>query len=368
MSIDVSVIIPIYNAEKNIRACVESVTAQTLKNIEIILVDDGSTDATPRILDDIAKLDPRIRVIHQVNCGAGAARNNGLKYAVGEYLSILDADDFFEPDMLELSYQKAKETDADIVVFSCDMYDDETKHFRPCDYSIRRYLLPEQEPFSAMDVKKDVFKLFVGWAWDKLIRTEFVRENNFTFQEQRTTNDMLFVFSAIMRAQRIVTMKDVLVHYRRGEGSLSVTREKSWTCFYNALTSLKENLVNWGIYERFEQDFINYVVNFSLWNLNTLAEPTHTLLLEKLRDEWFDEMNVIGHPAKYFYNQTEYRQVLSILATKQEPHIEGEPYRETRGNIFLRGFTCLKDNGLHYTIQNIRKKIAKKLGGHRQGL
>ena len=278
MKVKVSVIIPVYNSEKSIRKCLDSVLAQTLNEIEIICVDDGATDSSPQILEEYAQKDARVRVIHQENAGAGAARNLGLRMARGEYLSILDADDFFEPEMLALSYQKAKDTNSDIVVFSCNIFDDRLGRFRPCDYSIRQYLLPDKEPFCSFDVKRNVFRLFIGWAWDKLFCTEFIQENGFTFQEQRTTNDMFFVFSAIMKAQRITTMPQVLAHYRQSEGSLSVTREKSWQCFYEALYALREQLKQWGMYERFERDFINYALNFSLWNLNTLSEPTHTIL------------------------------------------------------------------------------------------
>lgn len=361
MEIAVSVIIPVYNSEKNIHRCLDSILAQTLKEIEVICVDDGSTDASAQILDDYAKNDSRIRVIHQENAGAGAARNRGISYATGKYLSILDADDFFDPEMLSLSYRKAEAKRADIVVFSCDMYDDENDCFRPCDYSIRKYLLPVKEPFSVFDVKQDVFKLFIGWAWDKLFRTEFIRQNDFTFQVQRTTNDMLFVFSAIMRAQRIVTMPEVLAHYRRGNGSLSVTREKSWKCFYDALIALKEKLVDWNIYKRFEQDYINYALNFSLWNLNTLCEPTHTLLLEKLRDEWFETLGINGHPADYFYNHNEYNQYLCIMGIASE---ESLTVTQPGDSLFHRAYICLKYNGLRYTIRKVLEKIIIKITGN----
>ena len=96
----VSVIIPVYNAEKFLKQCLNSVISQTLKEIEIICVDDGSTDNTNAILKAFSEKDQRITVIHQQNAGAGAARNNGLRRAKGKYLSFLDADDFFEKTML----------------------------------------------------------------------------------------------------------------------------------------------------------------------------------------------------------------------------------------------------------------------------
>ena len=118
----VSVIVPVYNVENYLRQCLNSITGQTLKNIEIICVDDSSTDGSKRILEEYAKKDERVKIITQPNKGAGAARNNGLSVAKGKYLSFLDSDDFFEPDMLEHAYNKAEEDCADFVVFKSDQY------------------------------------------------------------------------------------------------------------------------------------------------------------------------------------------------------------------------------------------------------
>lgn len=313
--IDVSVIIPVYNTEENIEQCVRSVMAQTLRNIEIICVDDGSTDGSQAILERLAAQDPRITLIRQENAGAGAARNNGLARAKGQYLSFLDADDFFEPDMLEAAYDKASEDRAQIVVFGADFYDNQSDSFRPCDYSLREDLMPAHRPFAGTDVKRDLFKTVVGWAWDKLFLREFVQENNLRFQEQRTSNDMLFVFSAMARAQRITTLPRVLAHQRRNAGaSLSVTREKSWMCFYEALKALRAQLESWGLYERFEQDYINYALHFSLWNLNTLKEPTKKTLHNALRSGWFRELGIAGYPKEKFYHPGEYMEYRIIMA------------------------------------------------------
>ena len=102
--IKVSVIIPVYNAEEHLEQCLDSILCQTLKEIEIICVDDGSKDSSPAILAEYAKKDNRVRVIRQENGGAGKARNTGLSAAKGKYLSFLDADDFSQPEMLEKAF------------------------------------------------------------------------------------------------------------------------------------------------------------------------------------------------------------------------------------------------------------------------
>ncbi len=356
----VSVIMPVYNAHDYLSDCLDSLINQTLKEIEIICVDDESTDDTPQILQEYAQKDKRITVIRQKNGGAGAARNNGMQYATGEYLSILDCDDFFEPDMLEKSYLAAKENNLDIIVFGCDFYDNDTASYRPCSYSINKKLLPNKDIFSAYDVEKDVFKLFVGWSWDKLFRTEFVRQHDLLFQEQRTTNDMLFVFNGLLRAKRIMVMNDVFAHHRRGVESLSVTREKSWMCFYQALMALREEMYKIGCYGRFERDYKNYCVHFSLWNLNTLKEPTHTLLYNKLRDEWFEEMDLLEHSKEYFYNQHEYSAYRRVC---DNPISNAAPIYKS-DNIILRGIHCCRDHGFFYTLKYFLQKLHNKIKKH----
>ncbi len=309
----VSVIIPVYNGEKFIRECLKSVTRQTLRGIEIIIVDDGSTDKTPDILKNFAKKDSRIRVLERENGGAGAARNTGLKYATGEYLSILDADDFFETNMLELAYNKVKETDSDIVVFRSDQFIEENSEFSLMPWTIKAELLPDVQPFTGDDIKQNVFALFTWWSWDKLFRTDYVKENGFYFQEQRSTNDLLFVFSAFIKAGSVVTMDDVLAHHRRAAGSLSNTREKSWHCFYDALIAVRDFLRKEKLYSRFEDDFINYAASFSLWHLNTLSMPQKELLFNKLHSEYFKELGVDGYPVTKYYNKQDYYDCKKIL-------------------------------------------------------
>lgn len=363
--IKVSVIIPVYNAEDFLRPCLDSILGQTLQEIEVICVDDGSTDSSWSILESYEQADARVRIFRQENAGAGAARNTGLAYAAGEYLSFLDSDDFFEPDMLEQAYRHAKEADAQIAVFACDLYDNALKSYRDCKYAIHTNLLPEHQPFSGVDVKKDVFKLFVGWAWDKLFLASFVRENKLLFQEQRTTNDMLFVFSAVVKADRIITIDKILAHHRRAVESLSVTREKSWMCFYHALLALRRQLVDWNLYERFEQDFINYCVHFSLWNLNSLAEPTHTLLYNTLREEWYDELGVTKHPIEYFYNRHEYLQYRKVYEHPVDGQAGGKENkadaRQENVSVFRRGITCLRKNGIRCTVKRFMHKLRRKL-------
>lgn len=310
----VSVIMPVYNGETYLRQCLDSVVNQTLKEIEIICVDDGSSDRSVEILKEYAAKDERVMVLQQANAGAGAARNNGLSKASGKYLSFLDSDDFFETDMLEKAVEKIAADRADFVVFRCDHYLNDTNTFKKAAYTLKKQTLPPYTPFNFRQITDNVFKAFVGWAWDKVYDREFVMKHNLKFQEQRTSNDMLFVFSALVLAKRITYLDTVLAHQRRNNGeSLSNTREKSWFCFYNALKALRDVLKEKGLYEELKKDFVNYAVHFSLWNLNTITGECYEKLYTKLHEEWFEELEVTGHDEAYFYNKTEYKQLADIL-------------------------------------------------------
>ncbi len=304
--IRISIIMPIYNAERYLHETLDCLVHQLNNSAELICVDDGSTDSTSKILAEYADRFEQFTVITQKNTGAGAARNVGMAYAHGEYLMFLDCDDIYEPDLIRTAYETAYSQQSDVVVFNSNDYFEDTHVYRKTKGNIRTELLPAECPFNSKDIYYDVFRAFIGWPWDKLFRADFIRANGIKFQEQRTTNDLLFVFSAIIRAERISTINTVLAHHRRASDSLSVTREKSWYCFYNALIALREKLQEWEVWERYEQDFINYALHFSLWNLNTLYGETYGMLFNLLKNKWFKNLGIVDKPASYFYHPDDY--------------------------------------------------------------
>lgn len=365
----VSVIIPVYNAAKHLEQCVRSVMNQTLEQIEIICVDDGSSDDSLSILKRLADEDPRIVVLEQKNAGAGAARNRGLEIAEGEYLSFLDADDFFKPDMLEKAYGQGKRDRAQVVVFGADFYDDKRGLYVPCGYSVRDDLLPERRPFAGTDAENNLFRTMVGWAWDKLFLNSYIRESGLRFQEQRTSNDLFFVYSALAGAKRITTREEVLAHQRRHvSGRLSVTREKSWMCFYHALLALRDQLKTWKLYEHYERSFVNYALHFSLWNLNTLGGEIQGKLYERLRNGWLDDLGVTDKPKDYFESKSEYRQMQRIMREPYNPRVHPWLIRMERlGTVFTRGISalcsfCRRMAGLKKALRTFASWIGRGVG------
>ena len=373
MQTKISVIIPIYNSAKYLEQCLSSIIRQTLNEIEIICINDGSTDNSLEILKEFSRNDSRIIVITQENAGAGAARNRGLSLAKGKYLSFLDADDFFEPTMLEDAYKACEERQLDFVVFRSDAYENEIQRFAPMDWTLRAELLPQKTIFDFHDIQQNLFRVFNGWAWDKLYRRDFVLNHHLYFQEQRTTNDLLFVFTALIHAERISTIDTVLAHQRRNiSDSLSQSREKSWDCFYFALLALRESLIKLSLYEELEQDFINYALHFSLWNINTISKgESSKKLFSALKEEYWPELKLDLFPKEYFYYLGEYRQYQQIMGNDYEGFLKQKESVQSQKkctqaskayfvNLFRRAYVSIRKNGFIYTGKKLKQKIFHK--------
>jgi glycosyltransferase involved in cell wall biosynthesis len=247
------------------------------------------------------------------------ARNAGISAAQGDYLSFIDADDHFEPDMLKTAYDHCIEADADIAVFRCDLFDDSDGTVAPCSWGLRMDLLPPQASFSWRDIPEDIFRIFNGWAWDKLFRTSFVKKNEILFQSLKTTNDMFFVMSALVKAERIITIDRVLAHQRRNlKTSISQNREASWGCFYEALQALRGEVMRMGIFAQVERGFVNLALQHSLWQLNTITGPAYDLLYGRLKEEWFNQLGIGGRTEGYFFKPGWYRQYERIMSLDAE--------------------------------------------------
>ena len=348
--VKVSVIIPVFNVEKYLHQCIDSILNQTLKDIEIICVDDGSTDNSLSILKEYEQTDIRLKVIEQQNQGAGIARNKGMKIAKGKYLSILDADDFFEADMLEKAYNQCEQYNADFCVYRSDQFDNVSKKYIAIPWTIKQRYLPDKEVFSAEDISQYIFQIFNGWSWDKMYRRDFVEKNKLEFQGLRTTNDAFFVFMTNVQAKKITILDEVLAHHRvNTKTSLSVTREKSWSCCYEAMNAIKKELILRNQFKLVEQSFINWCLHFCLWNLRTLTGKAKKDLLVSFKERYFDEIGISEHPEEFFYDKREYNQYLSIK--------EGKINNVKNESLIRKGFRFYKECGFIATIKKIVEYI-----------
>ncbi len=312
-ALKVSVIMPIYNAQKYLRQSLEQISDQTLKNIEIICINDGSTDQSLSILQEYAKKDSRLIVVDQHNQGAGPARNKGIALAKGKFLSLLDADDFFEPNMLEEMVKKAETTGADITICQSACYHEITKKTSLMPYALVKEYLPLKDVFNYQDIPQHIFGFCFGWAWDKLYRHDFVKKHQLKFQSLQNTNDMFFVFLSLVKADSITIVDQILIKHRvHISSSLSRTREKSFLCFYEALRALKEGLLKTNRFDIVEQSFVNWGLAFCLWQLGSLRYPQKYFLYQKCRSEIFKTLGFDEKKEDYFYQKIHYQRMTEI--------------------------------------------------------
>jgi len=277
--IKVSVIIPCYNAEYVLESCLDSVLSQTLKDIEVICVDDGSTDNTLNILHKYASLDSRLSVITQQNQYAGVARNNGMAQATGKYFSFLDSDDFFEPTMLKKMYEKCEQDNADICICDSGIYEMSTNRVLYDIYQLQRYLLPEFIPFSREDAPDDIMTLCNPAPWNKMFRSDFIREHGLQFQALKRSNDVFFSEAAMVMAKRITICDQWFITRRRGSStSLTETMGDDPFCFYYSNKAVKDFLIEKGLYEKYKISFLK----------RTLSSGLHALRMTKTKEAWLE--------------------------------------------------------------------------------
>lgn len=213
MNPKISIICPVYNVEKFINKCVDSIIEQTFKDWELILVDDGSPDFSGRICDKYAANDDRIRVIHQENGGVSAARQAGMEAASGEYIIHVDPDDWVEPEMLEGMYIKAKNTGADIVI--CDYFINEREK--------ETYRKQEPTTLEPAQVLKDLFQQLLGSCCNKLVRRACYSKYNISFPENINYCEDLLVCVQLFRNDdlKVTYLPKAFYHYRMNATSIT---------------------------------------------------------------------------------------------------------------------------------------------------
>lgn len=277
----VSVIIPSYNAADYIAQTLESVLAQTLTDIEVIVVDDGSTDNTRNIVADFANKDPRLMLVEQANQFAGVARNNGMSKARGKYLYFLDADDYIESNALEELVNAIEQHGADIAIAKSEGFDNTTGDTWTIDGALNG--VDFDRPIAHAEYCDRLFQSFIGWPWDKLFRKEFIDKTALTFQPLRTTNDALFVFCALALADTIVCLDSVLFHHRtNNKNSLEGSRSKSWNNAICAINVIEDQLTKSDRGKACLNSYYRWTLNYSIWTIESLPDDEAEAYLNEI--------------------------------------------------------------------------------------
>lgn len=264
-----SIIIPCYNAEKYLPDTLMSARYQTERDIEIICVDNNSTDATRDILEQAAAEDSRIQVLEEKMPGEGPARQKGFVAATGKWLYFLDADDLMEPQLLEHAIARGENTDADLVIFRTLTLNDVTGEVLPIGYSYMREWLPEEiDVFDPHEWPKRILNSFQNWVHNKLFRASYVHERNLSFQPLHRTADLLFTCRALTEARRIALLEEYLHRFRiNNANSAMATSDRYPLDFYEALIALRDTLKEQGTWELYHDSYISWAAISVIANL-----------------------------------------------------------------------------------------------------
>lgn len=315
----VSVIIPVYNAEKYLRQCLDSVVNQTLREIEIICVDDGSTDGSLAILREYEAADSRVKVLTQENQGAGVARNNGMAAAHGEYFAFWDADDFFELSACEVLFSRAAQVNADVVIHNADLYNEDLHEYVAVNWLVNYAYLPKEEVFNRETVPDTLFQIAFGGPCNKLYRQELIHSHHLRFPAMRSLEDVPFVYTALAVADRITHADSVLAHYRRKESKKGLVSQidKYPDRIFESYRILKDNLTQENVYSLLERSFINRAAS------DFVDQYKYHIIKDKDSLEYFKlylsrvasfEFKLRDKPASYFHKKVLYDDLLKLYA------------------------------------------------------
>lgn len=282
----ISIIIPIYNAENFLKQCIDSVIHQSYKNLEIILVDDGSTDSCGKICDDYAMTDSRIKVIHQKNGGVAVARNAGMDTATGKYIMFLDADDFYEMNSCEIFYNEIEKRNADLVVgnYIHTTYDG-VKWEQPL-YDINLY---DHFKLSITDYQKS-FYVINSIVVNKIFKREFLETYHTRFIPSALAEDAIFMTFCYVHTNNSYYIKDIIYNYRQSKENTSISTSCSKAYFENLNESYKkifhnfESTNNIGFYRFFYARIMPYLL-CKIIDTNSLSDE-EILSVVKMFD-WF---------------------------------------------------------------------------------
>lgn len=266
--ITLAVVLTVYNAEAYIKNTLQNLKLQRVLPDEIIIVDDCSTDNSLQICRDLMGETQNVVIVSkEKNEGPGVARNIGLERCTSDYVLFLDDDDIFTTELVTVLKSNITSSKPDVCCFLSQEISDNFSKPIFVPWYIKRENLPNKKLFSPDEVKSSIFNSFVGWAWDKVFKREFIIKNNLLFPSLRNSEDLVFTYLALALSKTIYFLDEVLVFHRvNRQGSVSSRlKDHPWD-FYSAIILTKSRLKNDKLlWDKFEHDFLIWAMHFTLW-------------------------------------------------------------------------------------------------------
>lgn len=358
----VSVIIPCYNVEKYLRECLDSVVNQTLREIQIICVNDGSTDKTLSILEEYAGKDDRIRILNKANSGYGDSMNRGFDLAEGEYLGIVESDDFAEPDMFEKLYHAAVENDLDVVKSGFYQYSTVPQVSNVPDLSLAK--IAGKDVFCPMTDFRDPGRkvdFFIATAaiWSAIYRTKFIRNNQIRFNETpgASYQDVGFCFKVWVKAKRVQILDACLLHYRIDNSQSSVHNPGKVYCVCDEYAEMDRFL---GEYPEERALVMPVMIRMKyenyLWNYERLAEHLQQKFVHRFYREFWQHQEK-GELCRSYFSWYDWNNLQKLLLDPNRYHeIQSKKLRGEDAPEFYDAYPehrPFKFKALYYLAENV---------------
>ncbi len=317
---------PIYNAADYLRPAIDSVLHQTLADIELICVDDGSTDNSLSIIKEYQQADERVRILTENNAGPSIARNKGLARARGKYVIFLDADDFYDYTLLEKLYDLAEEDSLDIAICKFDIYNNRKSKFEDNIRSDHGEVFDESKIVSKNDYPDVILSCTTGYVWNKLFRKEFLIEKEIVFDpDLRVFEDTHFIVTAVSLADRIGKCHERLIHHRVYTNQ---PRNKLFKKYYNQVpvvyAKIKEFLRSHGMYIPLSQSFLNLSASRCYKIYNLLWHDAKAEFWNLLHTTYAEELGWTQAEPEYFESGEVCDFVANVLVFNHKQYVKHE--------------------------------------------
>lgn len=291
--IKVSIIVPVYNTSMYLEQCLNSLLCQSLEGIEIICVDDGSTDNSLQILQNFAQNDKRIRVLTQKNQGQSVARNLAMNVATGEYIGFIDSDDWIDEKMFEKLYQNAKKFDSNISMCSFTLFNEKTGLSSDSDPYFTLNLFPESfedRSFSYKETYDFIFRICVQ-PCNKIYKRDFLTQIGAKFPEGLFFEDNVFFYETFMQSEKNCLIKEPLYTYRVGTGHSTVSGDEYKKLdFFEIFRLIEKFLKEKKLYDGLADYFVQYKKNtLQYWYKKLTDEKIKEIYSKKLAEEIANE-------------------------------------------------------------------------------
>lgn len=290
--VKVSVIVPIYNTEDYLNECLTSIINQSLKDIEIICIDDGSTDNSLEILREFAKMDKRITIFSQKNKGQGSARNLGLKHAKGEYICFVDSDDILKLNELKDTYNICSKNSLDFLVFKLFTYNEGTgKKYNEKQYEMEDIKSFKNKVFNYNDLKSSIFKIPVSPV-NKLYNGDFLRNLNIKFPENIIFEDNIFFWDVLFNSKRISLYDEYLyIRRRHSNSSTGNVANKHLVDTIKVNNLVIQKFIEYNHFEEYKNILFNKKIHSIYFRFSLIIKKYKPLFFNEMKKDFISMLN-----------------------------------------------------------------------------